>query len=51
MWLRAREADVISAEEFQLIERRNRLRDKVIRVDDFPVDFELREALCTTEGA
>ena len=35
VWRDAREAGVISDEEYALIERRNRLRDKVIRVDDF----------------
>ena len=36
---------MISAEEYAVVERRNRLRDKVIRVDDFPYDFDLRAAL------
>ncbi len=35
----ALEAGVISAEESALLERRRVLRDKVIRVDDFPQDF------------
>ena len=38
----AQEAGVISADELALIEPRNRLRDKAIRVDDFPADFGLR---------
>jgi acyl-CoA dehydrogenase len=46
IWQRALEAGVIDATEHALIERRNRLRDKVIRVDDFPVDFDLRASLC-----
>ncbi len=41
----AMEAGAISPDELALIEQRNRLRDKVIRVDDFPADFGLREAL------
>jgi len=45
IWRRARDAGVVSDDEFALIERRNMLRDKVIRVDDFPYDFGLREAL------
>lgn len=46
IWQRALEAGVIDATEHALVERRNRLRDKVIRVDDFPVDFDLRASLC-----
>ena len=46
LWRRARDAGVISADEYELVERRNMLRDKVIRVDDFPYDFELKAALC-----
>ncbi len=46
LWRRARDAGVISADEYELVERRNVLRDKVIRVDDFPYDFELKAALC-----
>jgi len=38
-------AGVLSQEEHALIRRRGELRDKVIRVDDFPSDFGLREAL------
>jgi acyl-CoA dehydrogenase len=45
VWVKAREAGVISADEYAVIERRNRLRDKVVRVDDFPYDFGLRAAL------
>jgi acyl-CoA dehydrogenase len=39
---------VISTEEFAVLQRRGELRDKVIRVDDFPFDFGLRAALCDT---
>jgi acyl-CoA dehydrogenase len=49
IWRRALAAGVISEDDFALVERRNRLRDKVIRVDDFPYDFGLREALATIE--
>jgi acyl-CoA dehydrogenase len=35
----AREAGIISAEELALLERRRELRNKVIRVDDFPLDL------------
>ncbi len=45
IWRRAHEAGVIDDAELALVERRNALRDKVIRVDDFPYDFGLREAL------
>jgi acyl-CoA dehydrogenase len=44
VWRRARDAGVISEDEYLLVERRNMLRDKVIRVDDFPHDFGLRAA-------
>src|SRR5690606_18564659 len=37
IWQRAHAAGLIDAAELARIERRNRLRDKVIRVDDFPV--------------
>ena len=50
VWRRARDAGVIGAEEYALVERRNRLRDKVIRVDDFPLDFGLAEALGVAAG-
>ncbi len=33
------EAGAITAEELALLERRATLRDKVVRVDDFPQDF------------
>ncbi|MBP6727332.1 MAG: acyl-CoA dehydrogenase, partial [Thauera sp.] len=46
VWRRARDAGVISADEYELVVRRNMLRDKVIRVDDFPYDFELKATLC-----
>ncbi|MFN3985776.1 MAG: acyl-CoA dehydrogenase [Rhodocyclaceae bacterium] len=45
MWKQARDAGIISEDEYRLIERRNVLRNKVIRVDDFPYDFGLRNAL------
>jgi len=45
LWRRARDAGVIGDDEYALVERRNALRDKVIRVDDFPYDFGLRAAL------
>jgi acyl-CoA dehydrogenase len=37
-------AGIISRDEHALITRRGELRDKVIRVDDFPYDFGLRQA-------
>lgn len=43
-WAQARDQGLISDEEFGLIERRNVLRDKVIRVDDFPFDLDLTKA-------
>ncbi|MCC4114149.1 acyl-CoA dehydrogenase [Aromatoleum toluclasticum] len=49
VWQRALEAGVISADEFALLKRRGELRDKVIRVDDFPYDFGLRAALAHIE--
>ena len=33
------DAGVISAAEFEVMKRRNALRDRVVRVDDFPFDF------------
>lgn len=33
------ELGVISTAEYELVKRRNRLRDIVVRVDDFPIDF------------
>jgi acyl-CoA dehydrogenase len=50
----AREAGVITADEFDLIEQRLRLRDKVIRVDDFPMDFgrgELQKVVSLKQAA
>jgi len=41
----AQQAGVITAQELEVIRRKGELRDKVIRVDDFPYDFDLREAL------
>ncbi|PZA15150.1 acyl-CoA dehydrogenase [Parazoarcus communis] len=49
LWRQAFEAGVIDADEFALLQRRGVLRDKVIRVDDFPFDFGLKASLC--EGA
>ena len=49
IWRRAREAEVIDDLDLERVERRNRLRDKVIRVDDFPSDFDLRENLCAVD--
>jgi acyl-CoA dehydrogenase len=40
----ALEAGVITAAEFAQLQRRNELRDKVVRVDDFPPDFGLEDA-------
>jgi acyl-CoA dehydrogenase len=40
----ALEAGFITADDLALLERRDRLRDRAIRVDDFPPDFGLREA-------
>jgi len=41
----ALEAGVITHDEHAIAMRRGALRDKVIRVDDFPYDFDLRAAL------
>lgn len=46
LWAKALEAGVITDEEFALLRRRGELRDRVIRVDDFPFDFGLKAALC-----
>ena len=51
IWLKAHAAGVIDDAELARVQRRNRLRDRVIQVDDFPTDFELRSALCSTQGA
>jgi acyl-CoA dehydrogenase len=40
----ALEAGVITAAELAQLQRRNELRDKVVRVDDFPQDFGLEDA-------
>jgi len=45
VWRHAREAGVISEDEYHIVERRNLLRNKVIRVDDFPHDFGLKAVL------
>ncbi|MDX9699314.1 MAG: acyl-CoA dehydrogenase [Rhodocyclaceae bacterium] len=47
-WKQALAAGIIDESEYRLVETRNRMRDKVIRVDDFPYDFGLRAALCET---
>lgn len=41
----ARDAGVVTAAEYALLERRNHLRDIVIRVDDFPFDYGVASAL------
>lgn len=40
----AREAGVVTSDEYAVLERRNRLRDIVIRVDDFPFDLGVASA-------
>ncbi|QID16724.1 acyl-CoA dehydrogenase [Nitrogeniibacter mangrovi] len=45
LYVRAHEAGIVSDEELALLRRKGVLRDKVIRVDDFPYDFGLRAAL------
>jgi acyl-CoA dehydrogenase len=40
----AREAGVVTPDEYAVLERRNRLRDVVIRVDDFPFDLGVASA-------
>ena len=40
----ARDQGVITAEEYAVLEKRNVLRDIVIRVDDFPIDFRQEAA-------
>ena len=35
---------VVTAEEYAVLKRRNELRDIVIRVDDFPFDFDVATA-------
>ncbi|HEX8964203.1 MAG TPA: acyl-CoA dehydrogenase domain-containing protein, partial [Rhodocyclaceae bacterium] len=44
----AMEAGVITRDELTLVEQRVRLRDKVIHVDDFPMDFGRGEMLKVT---
>jgi acyl-CoA dehydrogenase len=48
IWRRALQEGVISEAEFAQVERRNALRDKVIRVDDFPFDLGLKGAVADT---
>jgi acyl-CoA dehydrogenase len=45
VWRCALDAKIITQEDFDIVQRRNMLRDKVIRVNDFPYDFGLRAAL------
>ena len=45
IWRVALHAGVIDEREFALVERRNALRNKVIRVDDFPYDLDLKAAV------
>lgn len=49
MALAAHQAGLITGEEFTLLKHRNQLRDKVIRVDDFPFDFA-NEASSASDG-
>jgi acyl-CoA dehydrogenase len=44
-------AGILTETDFALLKRRGELRDKVIRVDDFPYDFGLREALADVSEA
>ncbi|CFU58391.1 acyl-CoA dehydrogenase [Bordetella pertussis] len=41
----AHAAGVLDEDDYRLIERRNRLRDRVIGVDDFPFDYGITGAL------
>ena len=50
IWRLAHDAGVISAQEYALVERRNALRDKVIRVDDFPYDIGLKSVMRKLHG-
>lgn len=43
-------AGVVNAAEYALLQRRNALRDRVIRVDDFPSDFGVASALNKPEA-
>ena len=45
IWRVALQAGVISEQDYALVERRNQLRNKVIRVDDFPYDLGLKAAV------
>ncbi len=47
----ARDAGVITAEEFALWQRKETLRKGVIKVDDFPQDFGRAELLARQDGA
>jgi acyl-CoA dehydrogenase len=47
----ARAAGIISAAEHALLARRDELRDKVIRVDDFPADFGLQRSVPVSAAA
>ena len=44
-------AGVLTPDEYAVLRRRGELRDKVIRVDDFPYDFDLRAALADVAEA
>lgn len=45
LYTQAHQAGVLDEAEYALVQRRNALRDEVIRVDDFPYDFGLAAAL------
>ncbi len=51
VWYEAHAAGVITDEELAQITERNRLRDLVIRVDDFPYDFGLKAAAAQLDDA
>lgn len=48
--LAVHEAGGISDQEFDLIRRRNQLRDRVIAVDDFPIDLRAESVKAAPEG-
>jgi acyl-CoA dehydrogenase len=47
----ARDAGILTAEEFTLWQRKETLRKGVIKVDDFPQDFGRAEALASKDDA
>jgi acyl-CoA dehydrogenase len=51
LFTQARDAHVIEQIEFDALRRKGALRDQVIRVDDFPYDFGLGEALAELTNA